>query len=137
MSTNARFMVLQHSDNRGVAALVSVLVFGGFAIAVTVGLVVATTRALHGAMVREQGYVARAAAIGCAEIALAQIQADTAYTGSGSATIGSATCTYSVTNGGGDVRTIDATGTFGRATAHVAGATDALSPQVTLGSWEE
>ncbi len=130
-------MVLRASDNRGFAALVGVLIFGGFAIAITSAMVYSGMRSKQSSLVLRQSYEAKAIGRACADTALRSIHDNTSYTGSGSVTLGTGSCTYTVTNGGGAVRTVSVTSTVGRITKAFTIVTSQVSPTIVVSSWRE
>lgn len=130
-------MALQASDNRGFAALVGVLMFGGFAITVVSAMVFSGMRSMQSSLAMRQSYEAKAVLHACAETALQSIHDNTGYTGSGSVTLGSGSCTYTVTSSGGSVRTVSVSATVGRIVKALTVTTDQLSPMLHISSWNE
>lgn len=130
-------MALRASDNRGFAALVGVLIFGGFAIAITSAMMYSGMRSKQSSLVLRQSYEAKAIGRACADTALQSINDNTSYTGSGSVTLGTGSCTYTVTSGGGAVRTISVTATVGRITKAFTIVTSQVSPTIVVSSWRE
>ncbi len=107
-------MALQLSDNRGFAALIGVLIFGGFCVTIAASMVFSATRSMQTSLVLRQSYEAKAVAEACAEIALQAIHDNTGYTGTGGMSLGTGSCTYTVTDNGGEVRTVDVSSSVGR-----------------------
>lgn len=130
-------MVLRASDNRGFAALIGVLIFGGFAITITSALVFSGMRSMQSSLVLRQSYEAKAIARACADTALRSIHDNTTYTGSGSVTLGTGSCTYSVVNSGGAVRTVSVSATVGRITKALTIVTSQVLPTIQISSWRE
>ena len=130
-------MVLRVLDNRGFAALVGVLIFGGFAVTITSALVFSGTRSMQSSLVLRQSYETKAIARACADTALRAIHDNTSYTGSGSVTLGTGSCTYTVTSGGGAVRTVNVSATVGRITKALTIITDQVLPTIHVASWRE
>jgi len=135
--------MLMHSNaytkERGVTTLIAVLVFGTVGAALAFALLELSIRDAVVGITSERWYRAISAADTCAEEALEQIRENTSYTGSGSVTFSAtlATCSYLVTNVGGSVRTINATGTFDTVSHAVRLSTSALSPSITLSTWKD
>jgi len=125
------------SENRGFAALIGVLVLGVVAATTSSALVFASTRSLQSSLALRQYYEAKGIARACADVALRQVHDNLAYTGSGSVTLGAGSCTYSVANSGGSVRTIIVTATVSNVTKKLLIATSALSPRIVISSWRE
>lgn len=72
----------------------------------------------------------------CAESALEAMRENNAFTGSGSVTINSNTCNYTVTNTGGNNRSISINATIGSITRRLTITTNAFNP-LTISSWQE
>ena len=125
------------SDNRGFAALGGVLIFGGFAVVMTSAMVFSGMRSMQVSLILRQAYEARTIARACAETALRAIHDSTGYVGSGSVTLGTGTCTYTVASGGAAVRTLDISASVGRIVQSLTITTDQLSPIIHVSSWRE
>lgn len=80
---------------------------------------------------------ARKAADACVEIALQSIHDNNSFTGNGTSTLASATCTYLVTNLGGNNRSINATGTISSIFRKNSVSINALSPSINVSNWQE
>ncbi len=130
-------MVLLASDNRGFAALIGVLIFGGFCITIATSMVLSATRSMQTSLAMRQSYEAKAVAEACADIALQAIHDDTGYTGTGGTTLGMGTCTYTVTDNGGSTRTVDVSASVGRIVKTFVITTDQVSPTIHIASWSE
>lgn len=84
-----------------------------------------------------QSNQAKALANACAEEALQQIRNLTAYTGSGNLTLGQGSCSYTVTSGGSENRTIISTGTALTVIRKVKIIISAINPTINITSWQE
>lgn len=110
---------------------------------VTIGGVVAGSLILLGlgfsrtSLALDQSNQAKALANACAEEALQQIRSLTSFTGTGSLTLGQGSCSYSVTSGGGENRTITASGSVGTIVRKIAITVTAITPNITVASWQE
>lgn len=124
-------------NNQGFAALVGVLVFGAIAVSIASTLALSGVRAARSFLALRQGYEAKAAARTCAETALAALQQDTGYTGSGSITVGDASCTYVVTATGGSTRDVSATATVGTVVRSMRVTLDQVTPALHVSSWRD
>ncbi len=127
----------QACNNRGFAALIGVLVLGIVSATAASALVFSSTRSLEASLGLRQYYEAKGIARACADVALRQIHDNLAYTGSGSVTLGAGSCTYSVANSGGSVRTISVTATVANVTKKLLISTSSLSPKILISSWRE
>jgi Tfp pilus assembly protein PilV len=72
----------------------------------------------------------------CAESALETMRENNSFTGGNSLTIGSDTCNYTVTNTGGNNRSINITSTIKNITRNLTITTSAFNPLV-ISSWQE
>ena len=127
-----------HPSNRsGFAALIGVLVLGIVSATAASALVFASVRSLQASLLLRQSYEAKGIARACADVALQQVHDNTAYTGSSSVTLGTGSCTYSVANSGGSVRTISVTATVQNVTKKLLVTTSALTPKIVISSWRE
>jgi hypothetical protein len=130
-------MGLQVLDNRGFAALTGVLIFGGFCITIATSMVFSATRSMQSSLALRQSYEAKAIAEACAEVALQAVHDDTSYTGSGGISLGMGSCTYVVSDSGGDMRAVSVTATVDRVVRALTVETDQLSPAIQISSWSE
>ncbi len=130
-------MGLPAHDNQGFAALIGVLVFGVVAVTSASALVFASMRSTQASLATRQYYEAKAVASACAEVALRSLHDNTSYTGSGSITLGTGSCTYTVTSGGGANRTVSVAATVARITKNILIEIDQVSPTIHLSSWRE
>lgn len=85
----------------------------------------------------DQSNQAKALVNACAEEALQQIRDSAVFTGTGSLTIGQGTCSYTVTSGGGENRTITASGTIGTLVRKVTITINAVTLSINVTSWQE
>jgi len=123
--------------NKGYITLISVLVVGAVGVAITTSLLLFGLGSSRSSFAAEQSAQARALAGACAEEALQQIRDSTPYTGSDSLSLGQGSCDYTVTNGGGQNRTIEATGTVGSVVRKVRVVIDTINPSINITSWQE
>ncbi len=130
-------LLLKEGGQGGFAALLGVLVLGAVAATMASALAFAGTRSLQASLALRQSYEAKGIARACADVALRQIHDNLAYAGSGGVTLGAGSCTYTVVNSGGSVRTISVTATVSNVTKKLLVATSALSPTIVISSWRE
>ena len=121
----------------GYVTLLSVLVVSVVGVAVTLSLLVLGLDAARNSFVVEQTYQAKGLAHACAERALQEIQENTTYTGSDTLSIGQGSCSYIVTDTGGDTRNIEASGAVDSLIQRVEIDVDGLDPVITISSWQE
>lgn len=128
---------LAYDNQRGYITLISVLVVSTISVAITVSLVLLGVGSSRSSFALEQVNQAKALANLCAEEALQEINDSTPYTGTDNLTIGQGTCTYTVTNTGGQNRTITASGTVDTIIRKVSISIDAINPNINITSWQE
>jgi len=122
---------------RGYIGLISVLFVGA------VGTVIATTVILLGLASSRSSFAvvqsnqAKAAANACAEEALQRIRDFVPFSGSGTLTLASGSCNYSVTKGTGHNRTVAAAGFVGSVVRRVGITIDTINPAINITSWQE
>ncbi|MBI5356237.1 hypothetical protein HZB78_01330 [Candidatus Collierbacteria bacterium] len=133
-------MALQLFDKthqKGYIALITVLVTGAVGAAIAVSLLLLGLGFGRTSFSLEQSNQAKALANACGEEALRQIRDSTPFTGTGNLTIGQGTCSYTVTSGGGQNRTITSTGTIGTIVRKIKITIDKISPSINITSWQE
>ena len=125
------------SQPRGYVALLAVLVVGAIGVAVVTSLVLLGLGSSRTSSTLQRSVLAKAYANACVEEALQQVRDSTSFSGSASLTFGSDSCTYTVSNTGGQNRTIDSSGTVGSATRKVKVLLTAINPSIVVASWQE
>ena len=122
---------------KGYVALMTVIVLGAVATVVATSLVLLGLGHSKTALIESQSSQAKSAADACVEDALRQIRLLSSYTGNGSLTLSSTSCTYTVTNTGGNTRQITASGISGNNTRRITANISALSPNIVFSQWQE
>ncbi len=125
------------NKQKGYIALVTVLVIGAVGVAVAVSVILFGLGSSRTSFAVEQSNQTKALANACAEEALQQIRDSTPFTGSGNLSLGQGTCIYTVTNNGGQNRTITASGVIGTITRKVKVIISNISPTIQVMSWQE
>ncbi len=92
------------NNKGGYITLISVLIIGAIAIAITTSMLLLGLGSSRTSFALEQGYQAKALANLCSEEALQQIRSSTSFSGTNNLSAGQGTCTYTVTNTGGQNR---------------------------------
>ncbi len=126
-----------HSLPTGYITLLSILVVAAVGVAITTSLILLGLGSARTSFVVEQSNQTKALANACAEEAMQQIKNSTPFTGSGSLTLGQGTCSYTVTNTGGQNRTIIASGVVGAITRKISITINQISPAIVVTSWQE
>ena len=126
-----------NQKQNGFITLTSVLVVGAVGVAIATSLILLGLGSSRTSFAVEQSNQAKGLANACAEEALQQIRDSTPFTGSGNLTLGQGICTYTVTNQGGQNRTITSSGTVGSIIRKVKIIIDKISPTIQVVSWQE
>lgn len=122
---------------QGFITLLSTIIVAAVGAIVAVSLLLLGLGSSRSSFAIEQSKQARFLANACVEEALQEIRDSTPYTGSDNFSIGQGTCTFTVTSGGGENRTIEASGTVGAIVRKVSVDVDAINPSINISSWQE
>jgi hypothetical protein len=137
LSILKHFMAQPVYDNSGFVTLISVLVIGSIAtliVLTTLFLGVDYTKSTINTMQFSQAkYVAEA----CTEEALQRINLLPPYAGTDTLNVGNGSCTFSVTSGVGQNKTVTSTGNVGMNTRKIYITLDVLLPTINITSWQE
>lgn len=126
------------SKQRGYVALLSVLILGAASTAIAVTLLITGIDSQRGALVTMRSAQARSLATACAEEALQRIWDDSAYTSGGTnLSLGQGSCSYTVTNTGGNARTITASGTVDSVVRKLEVYVTIETLSISVTSWQE
>ena len=141
-------------ENKGFITLMASLLVAAIELSISVSLLLLGLGASKTSFAIEQSYQANALSLACAETALQEIYDSmieaplpdpppdplppppTPFTGTGSLTLGQGSCSYSVTDTGGNARKITSTGTVGSVVKKNQITTSAVSP-IVISSWQE
>lgn len=122
---------------KGYIALITVLVIGAVGVAMAISVLWLGLGWSQSSFSLLQSNQAKALANACSEEALQQIRDSTSFTGTGSLTLGQGTCSYTVTSGGAQNRTVTATGTVGTVVRKLKINLDKINPSINVTSWQE
>ncbi len=125
------------NNKGGYIALISVLIVGAVAIAVTTSMLLLGLGSSRTSFALEQSYQAKALANLCAEEALQQIRSSTSFSGTDNLSLGQGVCTYTVANTGGQNRSITAQGTVGTIVRKTSVNVNTINPKINVASWQE
>ena len=120
----------------GYILLISVVILGAIATAIAVALLFLGSGDSKNAISHQQSEQAKSAVNACMEEALEQIRESTVFTGTNSIVINNGVCTYTVTNTGGQNRTITASSTVSGVTRRATVSVTAINPKI-IASWQE
>lgn len=135
--SSAKHSMRQQRYDSAYVTLMSVLIVAALGSAISVSLLLLGLGTSRTSFSVEQSYQAKSIADACAEEGLQQIRSSTGFTGSGNITFTRGSCTYTVTNGGAQNRTVIATGTVGTVVRKVTVTIDTITPKLNVTSWLE
>lgn len=121
----------------GYIALLAVLIIGAAATAIGTTLLITGTDAQRSNLIVQRSVQARQLAHGCVEEALQKLHDSASYTGTGNLSLGSGTCTYTVTNTGGSNRSIVVSSTVENVVRKVTTYVTIGSSSISITSWQE
>jgi hypothetical protein len=128
---------LQLRSQNGYIALITMLVVGAASLAIALTLLVNGTDSQRAGLVAQQSAGARGLADACMEEALQQMHDNSAFTGTNSITLGKGTCSYTITNNGGNNRTVDVTGTVSNVVRKIQAHVTINTSDISVTSWQE
>lgn len=121
----------------GYVALMAVLVVGAASLAIASTLLLTAADSQRATLITQQSAQARVIAGACAEEALQQIHDDTSFTTAGTnMNVTPGSCTYVVTNTGGNNRTITSSATVGTTVRRLQ-VTITIGTTITINTWQE
>jgi hypothetical protein len=132
----ASFTKKNNKYEKGYVALISVLIIGVVGVVISVSLLLLGIGQSKTSFSIDQSNQAKALADSCTFEALERIRLNSTYTGSGSITIGTDSCSFTVTNLGGTSREIQSTGTVDTVIRKVELQLDQVSP-INVVTWTE
>ncbi|PIQ76423.1 hypothetical protein COU78_06230 [Candidatus Peregrinibacteria bacterium CG10_big_fil_rev_8_21_14_0_10_49_24] len=128
----------QHSQKPGYIFLLSVLVVGAVAVAITTSVLLLSTSAARTGLSLEQSGEALAYAQACADHALLLLRADNTYAGREQMAVGSGTCEILSVGGiGNENRTLCTEGVRGDTARRIEILIERILPSVTISTWQE
>lgn len=120
----------------GYVALLAVLVMGAVATATAMALLLTGTDSLRQVQATQHSIQSRTIAHACAEEALQVIHDNTTFTGNGNLSFSVGSCTYTVTNTGGNNRSIAVTSTMFEITRKLQ-ISVTIGASISIVSWQE
>lgn len=116
MILRRHFMVVPafvSNKKNGYISLLTVLIIGTVCSTIAVALLMVGLSASRMSFALQQGALARSLAEACVETSLVKIASQKTYSGSGSITLGSGSCSYTVTQPTGSTRLVAVSATVG------------------------
>lgn len=121
----------------GYITLLSVLIVGVVGVSIALSILFLGSGSTLNALSYQKMHQAKALSNACAEEALEQIRSNSSFSGSGNLSLGQGSCSYTVTLGSGQNRTIDTTGTVGTVIRKNQIAVTAINPLIVISTWQE
>jgi hypothetical protein len=125
-----------NNKNNGFSTLLIVILIGSVALTLALTLSTSSVWSIKSSTDTKNGNITKAMANACAEVALEMLREDNNYIGSGSTTIDSNVCDYTVTNTGGTTRLIVISSVVNGITRRLNIETGSFNPLV-ISSWQE
>lgn len=120
----------------GFATLIAVIMIGAVSTVVATTMLLLGISASKNSLLISQSATAKALANACGEEALEKIRENSGFSGSSNLTLNGQTCSYTVTIGSGQTRTVAVT-TGGTISRKINISISAISPKVLVSSWQE
>ena len=125
-----------YSKKPAYVALISVLIVGLVGVTIAVSSMLRGIAITKSAISLDHSGLAKAYANSCADEALERIHKDSTYTSTDSISFDTDSCSYTITNTGGDTRQIDAEATASTTTRNVQVILSDIDP-IAITSWQE
>jgi hypothetical protein len=122
--------------NKGFSTLFIVIIIGSVALGLILSLSTSSFWNVKSSLNSKNSEQTRALTDSCAEVALEIMRENNAFVGSGSVTLNSNTCNYTISNTGGNNRSIVVSGTINDVVRKVQITTKAFNP-MKINSWQE
>lgn len=122
--------------NRGFSTLLIVILLGGVALAFTLTLSTSSLWSIRGSIDSKTSNTAKSLASACAEVALEAMRENNSYAGTGEVTLNGNTCSYTVINTGGTMRSISVISAINDITRKLSITTNFFNPLI-ISSWQE
>lgn len=130
-------MTTHYKTQHGFIALMGVVLVASITVLIVVGVLIQGVEQSKTTRTVENAFHARQYAQACAEEALERIKATPAFVGTSTLNFTRGNCSSVVINTGGSTRTIDSRGNADTIVRRVKVLVSALSPQITVSSWQE
>lgn len=128
---------MKRANETGYIALLAVMITGATALAIVTVLLATGTDAQRSNLVLRSSIQARQLAHGCAEESLQKIHDLTTFTGSGTMTLSTGSCSYTVTSTGVSTRTVVTSSTINGVVRKVTVYVTINASNISTTSWQE
>ena len=129
--------IIKMSHVRGYIALLSVIVVGAIGTAILLSVMLSGVSTSKTDFAVQQSGSAKVLASSCGEEALQKLLETGTTSASATVSIGSGTCSYTITSQNGQNITINATALIGTVTSKVKIVVATTTPSIILSSWQE
>ena len=130
-------MVQQPSAKKGYITLLMVIIVGAIGVATSVSLLLLGIGFSKTSLSIEKSNQAKALSNACAEAALDQIRSSPSFSGSAGLTFGRGSCSYTVTNLGGQNRLVNTSSTVDEVIRKIKITLNQITPKINLTLWQE
>lgn len=124
-------------NNTGFITLISVLVVSAVSVTITTTLILLGLGSSRTSLVLEQSIQAKNLANSCAEEALEQIRRNSSFSGPGGISLNNRSCSYLITDLGGQNKLINTSSTVGTVVRKVTVTINTVTPLINVASWQE
>ncbi len=122
---------------KGFIGLLSVVIMAALAIGIATTLTIISVSRSRSSLISLNSRQTRLLADACAENALQSIYANSSLTGTSNISILGGNCSYTITSGIGDNRTLTITATYQTYIRKIAITVSQINPNINLTSWQE
>ncbi len=129
-------MITNFKNKKGFSTLLIVILLGSVALTLALTLSASSAWSIKGSIDTKYSNQAKALVNACSEVVLETMRETNSYTGTGSLTLNSNTCNYTVTNTGGTTRSVVISGVVNGVTRNLNITTSTFNPLV-ISSWQE
>jgi len=128
--------MIKHNRQKGFGTLYIVIILGMVVLSLSLWLSTGSFWSIQNGVNLKASQQIKSLTEACAEVALEVVRENNSYTGTDSVTIGTNSCTYTVSNTGGNNRQINISGTVGSVTRKLRVTTSFFNP-ITISNWQE
>ena len=121
----------------GYIALTSILIISAIVLLIALSAGLLSISELNMGLEKNQSAEAYYLASACAEQGLQEIRNSDSFTGAGNLSLENGTCTYDVSQTGGENRTVEALGSVNNIVRKIKISLDAINPSINITSWQE
>jgi hypothetical protein len=128
---------MKNSDEQGYVLILSVLLVSAISLSIALSQLLLGSASSKALTSSEKATSAFFLASACAELGLERIAEDHLFVGSSSISIDNGICSYTITSGAGENRTLQSVGTKGNVVKKILIQITSITPLIQVGSWKE